>query len=249
MTTEARLDDPARGAELQQTIRDKAALRSWYEDVYRRYCDCLGRCPQTGIALEIGSGGGFANERIPGIVTSDILPYRNVSQVLDAATLPFADGSLRFIGMLNVFHHLPRPEEFLNEAARCLMAGGRMLIVDQHRGWISRFVLKYLHHEPFRPDAREWPFSSEGPLSGANGALAWIVFNRDRARFEREYPSLRIVSVTPHSALVYWLAGGLKPWSLLGGRSYRVAASLDHALCRLAPDLGSFVDIEVERTT
>jgi hypothetical protein len=38
------------------------------------------------------------------------------------------------------------------------------------------------------PDAADWSFPAVGPLSGANGALPWILFERDRARFEREFP-------------------------------------------------------------
>jgi len=60
------LDDPRPGAELGRIIRTKAALHAWYKEVYDRFADCIARTPATGIALEIGSGGGFAKQRIPG---------------------------------------------------------------------------------------------------------------------------------------------------------------------------------------
>jgi len=60
-------------------------------------------------------------------------------------------------------------------------------------------ILRFAHHEPFDPDAVEWACPSSGPLSGANGALARIVFERDRPRFERLFPSLRLVSIEPQT--------------------------------------------------
>lgn len=181
------------------------------------------------------------------MVTSDVLPYDDVDRVVDGTAMPFADGELRFIGMLNVFHHIPDPAAFLAEAQRCLMPGGRMLIVDQHVGFLSKPILTHAHHEPFRPDAQEWAFDSTGPLSGANGALAWIVFQRDLARTRRDYPELELVHYTPHTPLRYWLAGGLKSWSLLNRHSGRVAAGLDRAILRATRNAGCFVDVEVVR--
>lgn len=241
------LDDPRRGSELRARIRSKPALSAWYGEAYRRYAECLARTPGGGIALELGSGAGFAKEQIPELLTSDVLPYERVDQILEATAMPFRAASLRFIGMLNVFHHIPDPAAFLEEAQRCLMPGGRMLIVDQHRGLISAPILTYAHHEPFRPDAEAWQFDSRGPLSGANGALTWIVFKRDVARFRRDFPDLELVRYRTHSPLRYWLAGGLKPWSLIGRRTFPLASAVDAALSTLAPALGSFVDVEIRR--
>jgi len=241
------LDSPARASELRAIIHGKPALRAWYDEVYDRYAAVIAQTPPAGIALELGSGGGFAKERVPNLLTSDVLPYEGVDRVIDATAMPFPDASLRFIGMLNVFHHIPRPRAFLAEAQRCLMSGGRMLIVDQHRGWISSPILRFGHHEPFRPDSTRWEFDSTGPLSGANGALAWIVFRRDQATFVREFPHLELVRYTTHTPLRYWLAGGLKSWSLIGARTFAAASALDRFLVRLLPDLGSFADVELRR--
>jgi SAM-dependent methyltransferase len=184
---------------------------------------------------------------VPEALTSDVLPYAGVDRVLDATRLPFADGELRAILMLNVLHHIADVEAFFGEAQRCLRRGGRVFLVDQNLGWISTPILRWLHHEPCDPQAREWAFASQGPLSGANGALAWIVFERDRARFEARFPQLAIASVRTHSPLRYFLAGGLKPWSLLPGAAFPLASALDRALTRLSPRLGSFLDVELVR--
>lgn len=239
--------DPAQGAELRERIRSKPALERWYRERYARFADCVARCPREGVILELGSGGGFLAECMPEVVTSDVVPYAGVDRVIDAAHLPFGDGELRAILMLNVFHHLPDVEALLAEAVRALAPGGRMLISDQHLGWISTPILRYLHHEPCDPRARSWRCAASGPLAGANGALAWIVFQRDRELFTRRFPQLRIAAYQPHSPLRYFLAGGLKSWSALPGFAFSAATALDRALGRLSPRWCSFVDVELVR--
>lgn len=241
------LDDPSRGPALRVLIQRKPALRRYYEEIYSRYAACLSRSPVEGIALEIGSGAGFVNDVLPGIMTSDTIPYEGIDRVVDARSLPFPDASLRAILMTNVFHHIPDVRAFLLEAVRCLKPSGRLLVVDQYPGWISTPILRHFHHEPFDPAARDWSFPSAGPLSGANGALAWIVFERDRRELERSVPGLRLERWEPHSPLVYWLAGGLKPWCLLPGRAFALAVRLDRAIIRLSPRWASFVDAELVR--
>jgi SAM-dependent methyltransferase len=242
------LDSPDRIAEIRAVIDAKPALKRFYSDVYARYAASLTACPKEGLAVELGSGGGFAQRIIPALITTDVLPYEGVDRVVDATHMPFADHSLRFVGMLNVFHHIPDAAAFLREAGRCLVPGGRLLLIDQHPGWISEPVLRFLHHEPFRPGAADWRFESTGPLSGANGALAWIVFARDRAKFIEQFPDLQLLQYRPFAPLTYWLSGGLKPWSLLpSAAAYGIAAGIDRALLRVSTHFGSFVEIEVAR--
>lgn len=242
------LDDPRRIGEIRRVIARKPSLKSFYTGIYSRYMASLACCP-PGLAVELGSGGGFAREIVPELITTDIVSYDGIVSVVDATRMPFQDGSVRFFGMLNVFHHIPDVAAFLREAERCLTPGGRLLLIDQHLGWISKPVLRYLHHEPFDPDRKEWSFESTGPLSGANGALAWIVFVRDRKRFEGEFQSLRVLRYQPFAPLAYWLAGGLKSWSVLPGKARGVMSVLDQLLLRVSVDSGSFVEIEIVKDT
>lgn len=149
--------------------------------------------------------------------------------------------------MFDVFHHIPDVELFLKEAVRCLKPGGRILIVDGYLGWISRPIFKWIHHEPYSPETKDWKFESQGPLSDANTALAWVVFERDRSRFERLFPQFKIASTTPHSPLRYWIAGGLKRWSLTPSASFGLMTRLDQLLVKITPQFVSFVDIEIEK--
>jgi SAM-dependent methyltransferase len=239
------LDDPGRISEIRRKIETKPSLKRFYEDVYRKYAECLKRCPEQGLALELGSGAGFAKKIVPELITSDILPYDGVERIIDGARLPFPDQSLRLICMVNVFHHIPNVESFLREVQRCLVPYGRLFIVDQHLGYISTPILKYIHHEPFSPDVSDWKFESSGPLSDANGALTWVVFVRDIARFEQLFPQLRLVQYRPHTPLGYWMTGGLKRWNLVPDWAIGLSRIIDRSLIRLSPKFGSFVDVEV----
>ena len=95
---------------------------------------------------------------------------------------------------------------------------------------IRHLILKFAHHEPFNPKSKTWAFHATGPLSSANGALCWIIFYRDRKRFEQLFPDLCIHSITPHSPLYYWLAGGLRSWSLLPGSLFHLVSTLEDVM-------------------
>ena len=239
------LDDPRRADQLVQRIKQKSALRRIYFEVYASYQAVLDRCPGDGPAIELGAGAGFSKDVIPQLTTADILPYNTVDIAFDACRMPFANNSLRFVGMQNVLHHIPDVEAFFSECQRCLMPGGRMLVVDQYPGWLAHWILKYVHHEAFDPHAESWSFPSSGPLSGANGALAWIIFFRDRGKFEELFPPLSIDRIDRNTPLRYWLSGGLKSWSLIPDSCWNIACRLDALLLRCSPEWGSFMNIEL----
>lgn len=242
-----RIDDPARANEIRSVLLRKYGLRSLYQEIYARYQSSLSQTPQQGVPIELGAGAGFVKNVIPDMMTTDILAYHGIDAAVDGTRMPFPDNSIRFVCMWNVLHHIPDAEALFRELDRCLVPGGRVLIQDQHVGWISRWVLRYIHHEPFRPEAAEWAFTTTGPLSGANGALAWMIFQRDVSNFRTLFPRLRIHAYQPHSPLRFWLAGGLKSWSLIPPGTWSLVTALDRLLIRLSPQFGSFVEIELEK--
>ncbi len=241
----SQLNHPDRLEELKKIIAQKPVLYNIYLQYYQFFKKILAQCPSEGLALEIGSGAGFIKKILPEIITSDYLAYTGIDKIIDATQLPYEKNSLKFIAMINVLHHIAHAEQFFHEAERVLRPGGKIAIVDQHHGWISRWILKYAHHEPYFPKAKHWHFESTGPLSGANGALAWMIFERDKKRFERLFPHLRIIRYQPHSPLQYWLSGGLKPWQALPACAWGLIEKLDALLIKLSPQFGSFVNIEI----
>ena len=232
----------------RQILAAKPALRLLYAEFYSRYAECLQRSSGAGLILEIGSGGGFAKEIIPQLVSSDIVACEGLDLLLDAERLPFLQNSLRLVCLLNVFHHLQDPECFLDEVWRCLQPLGRVILVDQHPGWPGRLIYRYGHHERFDMKAEQWRSDLHRVPSHANGAMPWIVFQRDLRRFEQRFPGFRLVRYQPHTPLRYWLSGGLKKWSLLPSWAYPSLKRLDNLLLKGSPQFGSFVDIELVKT-
>jgi SAM-dependent methyltransferase len=224
------LDAPETTYLRRQIIQEKSFLRRVYEEWYLSLINSI---PEgSGTIVEIGSGAGFFKNLLPSAITSECFYLRNIDCVLDGSFLPFADGSLKAIVMTDVFHHLPKPRLFLGEVARCLCPGGVVAMVEPWRTSWSDFVYSRFHHEPFQPDVQKWEFESEGPLSGANGALPWIVFNRDRKQFESEFPQLHIRSIEPMMPLLYLLSGGVSLISLQPGWTFRIWHFLESLLAR-----------------
>lgn len=206
------LNDPSTVEQCRQLIQRKPALRA----IYREWYGAISRALPAGDGpvLEVGSGPGFLAEFIPGLITSEILACRGIRVSLDATQLPFSSGALRAIVMTNVLHHLPRPRQFFSDAARCIRPGGAIVMIEPWVSSWSSLVYRRLHHEPFDPRADSWEFPVTGPLSGANGALPWILFARDRAEFEGEFPEWRIESIRPGMPFRYLLSGGVSLRSL-----------------------------------
>lgn len=227
LTRGADLDDPRTTALRRQIIQDKPFLRRIYQEWYALLAADVP--PGAGRVLELGSGAGFFKQHVPDALTSEIFPCPGIDVVLDGLRMPLADGALRAIVMTDVFHHLPDAGQFLREATRCVRGGGVVAMIEPWVSAWSKLVYTRLHHEPFRPDAPSWDFPTTGPLSGANGALPYIVFQRDRARFEREFPQWQIERVRPFMALRYLVSGGVSMRSL--------APSLAFAPIRAAENL------------
>jgi hypothetical protein len=149
--------------------------------------------------------------------------------------------------LTDVLHHLPRVRSFFHEAQRSLRPSGVVAMVEP---WVtnwSRLVYTRLHHEPFQPEAKEWEFPEAGPLSSANGALPWVVFDRDRHRFEREFPGLSIERVAPFMPFRYLVSGGVSLRTLMPAWTYAGWNRLESSLAPLMHRWAMFAFIVLRR--
>lgn len=223
--------------------------KRFLRQIYGEWRDRLASVLPTGsgAVLELGAGDRWMPPVTAVSIRTDVRPLRGLSLAADARCLPFRDASLRLIGMTDVFHHIPDVIKFLHEAERTLRPGGVVAMVEPwNTGW-SRFIYSNFHHEPFRPEAREWPFPAGDPMEAANGALPWMVFERDRERFERDYPGLRIERVEPFMPLRYLLSGGLTFPSLQPGWMYPVWTRVEQALGPVSRGCAMFAFIVLRR--
>lgn len=245
LTRHRDIDDPAVTHLRRHIIRNKKFLKLIYDEWYRLIAAAIpiGEAP----VLELGSGAGFLNNYISNLISSELFICPNIDLVADAQTLPCANASLRGIVMTNVLHHIPAPRHFFSEIIRCVYPGGQIAMIEP---WVtpwSSLIYTRLHHEPFDPEATAWEFPSYGPLSGANGALPWIIFKRDRAEYERVFPELHIVSITPLMPFRYLLSGGVSLRTLMPGWSFRWWCQLEASLQSLNIDLAMFALIVLRR--
>ncbi len=210
------LDDPATTVQRRELAKRKRALYYCNLDWYRRFKNIDATAP-AGLRVELGSGGGYLNEHIDKLITTDLLPLPHVDRVCDAEDMPFEDGSVGAMYIINVLHHILEPTRFFDEVERVLVPGGVLAMIEPAVTPFSRVIYKHLHPEPFEPKAAEWSLEPSGPLSGGNDANPWIILVRDRSKFESLYPGLAIERVEQHTSMSRLLCGGVMMRSLLPG--------------------------------
>lgn len=228
-TRDLNIDDPRTTQRRRGIIQSNPFLWRIYDEWYRFISTCIP--PGPGRVLELGSGAGFLKQYIPEIIASEVFPCSGIQLVLDARRLPFSSGSLKAITMVDVLHHIPDNRAFLTEAQRCLRSGGSIVMIEPWVSTWSRLIYGRLHHEPFDPDAKDWTFPDAGPLSGANGALPWIIFQRDRYDFESEFRGLEIHAVRPFMPFRYLVSGGVSMRQLMPATTFTLWRKLESWLC------------------
>jgi SAM-dependent methyltransferase len=245
LTASLDLDDPATTALRKHIIASKPFLKRIYDEWYTTIATALP--VGGGKTLEIGSGAGYCSQFISDLIRSEVFACPGIDLVLDAQRMPFADGSLRAIVMTNVLHHLPQAICFFAEASRCLRPGGKILMIEPWVTRWSKFVYTRFHHEPFDPESKDWSLPVGGPLSAANGALPWILFVRDREKFEYAFPDLIVEEIRPFLPFRYLVSGGVGMRSLMPGFAHRAWFELERVLRFRMSDLAMFAFISVRR--
>jgi SAM-dependent methyltransferase len=239
------IDDPRVTEIRREIILTKKPLRRIYDEWYARIAAALPA--GEGAIIELGSGGGFLGDVVDDVIATEVFFVRGVDVSADGRALPFRAGSVRAVVMVDVFHHIPDARRFLSEAARVLRAGGRVVMIEPWATAWSRLIYRHLHHEPFEPRAAQWSFPETGPLSGANGALPWIVFQRDRQIFERDYPELALREIRVLMPFRYLMTGGVSMRSVLPSFVFPAISILERLLSPVMRHLGMFAFIVVEK--
>jgi SAM-dependent methyltransferase len=239
------LDTPERTLSHREHILKKPFLKKLYIEWYSVFLDEMRSLPK-GKCVEIGSGGGFLKEIESSVITSDILSLPHIDMTFSALQMPFADSELSALFLLDTFHHLPDVGQFLNEASRVLKTGGKIVMIEPANSWWSRMIYKNFHHEPFDTKAG-WQIPEKGPMSGANGALPWIVFERDADLFRERFPELQIEQIRYHTPLRYLLSGGVSFKTIFPGFAFGLFTMIDRLLTKLSGQLSMFITVKIKR--
>jgi SAM-dependent methyltransferase len=219
----------------------KTFLKRIYREWHARLAATL---PEgEGGVVELGAGSVFLERVMDGAWRTDVRSLRELDLRADARRLPFRDGALKALVLVDVFHHIPDAEAFLREARRVLRPGGVVAMIEPWRTPWSEFIYRRCHHEAFDTRAG-WSFAEGDPMQTANGALPWIVFDRDAAQIQSRFPELRVERLEPLMPLVYLLSGGLTWLSLQPGWCYPFWRRLER---RFEPRCAMFAFIVLRR--
>ncbi len=214
----------------RELIREKPLIRRCYDLWYQRLlADCDSVPGAGGLIVELGSGSGDIKRVRPEAVTSDVMPGV-VDLVFDGRYLPFRDSSVRALLLTHVFHHVPDVAMFLEEARRVLVPGGVISMVDVTHTPFGKLFFSRVHPEPYDDDATSWSFPEGDSILDSNQALTWMVFTRDRAKFERLFPDLRLERREYLPWLSYLLSGGVNLRSFVPGFLAPLFVALDWIL-------------------
>lgn len=238
------LDDPETTHIRKEIVLSNSFLRQIYENWYSAILSTIPAGP--GQILELGSGGGFLDQYIP-VITSEIFFCSYVKTILDGQALPFETGSLRALVLTDVLHHIPNPRLFFQEAGRCVQPGGVISMIEP---WVtpwSKYIYTHFHHEPFNPSTKDWAFPLHGPLSGANGAIPWILFSRDVLIFQHEFPMWQITSIRPMMPLLYLISGGVSMRQLMPGWAFKFWSGVEKLLGSTFDSTAMFAQVVLKR--
>jgi SAM-dependent methyltransferase len=210
--------------------------------VFREFYDaCVGLDQRylsgSGLQVELGAGTSFFKKVHPEVVATDIKSGAGLDMVVDAMAMPFAAASVRAFYAIHCFHHLPSPDRFFAELKRTLVPGGGCVIIDPYYSPVARVIFKRLFaSERYDPDEPGWDAATTiGVMQGANQALSYIVFARDRERFDQRHPELEIVYHRPLTNYPrYLLSGGLNFRQLAPTLSIPVIKGIELAMAPLA---------------
>ena len=169
----------------------RALYVSWFEEV------CASLAKVSGRSIELGSGIAMLPRTCPRVEATDVEATPWVSEIADAEVLPYDNGTLANLVLVDVFHHLARPARLLDEAARVLAASGRLIVLDPYCSPVSKRAYQRFHHE--RTDLSAAPFDDDFSLAdqplASNQARSTLVFFRHSDELVERWPMSRSSSV------------------------------------------------------
>ena len=249
---------PAAASPREAALRELAERREiWARKpqirlVYERWARRIAPFVPAGPMVEVGSGSGLTRDLFPAARLCDIVRAPWLDFAADCMRLPLASGGTGSVLAFDTLHHAPNPHTFLEEAARVLRPGGRVLLLEPFITPVSFLGYRLLHHEDvhFGPAYHKLPEggAKSDPWQG-NLAMANIVFRRERAKWPTLHPRLRIVHEQLMSFVDFQFAAGFKPHAYLPMALFEKVIRLDDLLNFAMPLAAFRIFIVLEKGT
>ncbi|MGC9451532.1 MAG: class I SAM-dependent methyltransferase [Oceanipulchritudo sp.] len=197
----------------EEKWKHSAGLRAVYGSIFETIHSRM----VPGPALELGSGIGNLKERIPDVITSDLVKTPYVDRACSAYDVPPPDaqgkGGWGNIIAMDVLHHLCRPMDFFASAAAALRPGGRIILMEPAATPFGRLFYSLVHPEPIAPAKIRPPFvlppdSEDGEFANMGMAVALFRQNLAASRERLSEWGLEISEIRYRDVLAYPLTGG-----------------------------------------
>ena len=238
------LNDPNTSILHSKVIQNKKFLKKIYIDFYNQFKNSVKVNIEKKVLVELGSGGGFIKEIIPNTLASDVIPISNIDISFTANAMPFKNNSIDAFFLLNVFHHFNDPEACLKEMNRCLKTNGKIIMTEPANTLWGSLIQRYIHYEPFDINGT-WHLEKKGPLTTGNSALPWIIFIRDKAKFENKFSGLKIIKINLHTPFRYLASGGVSYRQVVPTFFYGLIRGLEIILSPFNRFIALFQTIEI----
>jgi SAM-dependent methyltransferase len=195
---------------------EKKILRIIYSEWYLKILSDLKDTPQK--TIELGAGSGNFKEFKPDVISADIDPHEWLDMVFDAHQMPFENESLGNIVMIDVLHHLSNPVKFLEEAARVLEIGGKLILLEPFPSLFSLQIYRHFHPEPFLFNVDYYEkksINSKNPWD-SNQAISYLLFFKGEEFFNKKFKNQFSLSKKQKlSFILYPASGGFENKSLI----------------------------------
>lgn len=210
----------------------KPLLQAIYHGFYQTIASELRR-DLAGATVELGSGMGNIKQVVPDCITTDLFPNPWLDRQENAYTLSFADASVANLILFDVWHHLEFPGNALDQFARVLVPGGRLILFEPATSLLGRFIYGLFHHEPLGLAQRiSWQAPAGTDLTNAPyfaaQSSAWRIFVRGERG--RELDAWRLLKIHPFASLSYVASGGFSKPQLFPTACLPLMRQLDRAL-------------------
>ena len=216
----------------REAWRKRELVREVYRGFYWTISQLLCR-DLSGAIVELGSGMGNIKAVIPDCVTTDLFPNPWLDRQENAYALTFPDASVSNLILFDVWHHLAHPGTALDEFARVVAPGGRLILFEPGMGWLGQLIYEVFHHEPlaWRHDfAHRAPpgFDAAAAPYFAAQSSATRMFLRNEFTYYRQ--NWHLVEARSFASLAYAASGGFSKPQLYPRRMLPVIRLLDRML-------------------
>ncbi|MFC1626967.1 class I SAM-dependent methyltransferase [Patescibacteria group bacterium] len=203
--------DHGRLTRYKKIYQNKKILQKIYLDWYQKIIKDL----KSGKTLELGSGIGSFKQFKPSIISSDIVNCDWLDMSFDAHKIPFKKNSLSNIVMIDVFHHLSNPIQFLNKTHRVLKKNGRLIMIEPFPSPFSLLIYKLFHSEPFIFNldyfSKKHSFDDKKTPWASNQAIPYLLLFKQLDKFNHLFKKkFNLVKKEKFSFLLYPLSGGFE---------------------------------------